>query len=146
MDNNQLLNYYYFLCQGALFYYSFHYFTIVHVTGYIYWISPPSSFLSFPLKSTQANWSPTTLQRDCRSVIILLCFATGLHRLPYEEEGLLCIVSSVLLHFLSWCRKANHLAWNGRCWYPLQNSVQNNTRSYWLFAVCWNDSNLGWRA
>ena len=46
---------------------------------------------------------------------------------------------------LSWGRKANHLAWNGRCWYPLQNSVQNHSRSYWLFAGCWNLPNLGLR-
>ena len=62
-------------------------------------------FLSFPLKSTQANWSPTPLQRESME-------QKCIHLLPYEEDFFAsCPPSS----FLSWCRKANHLAWNNSC-------------------------------
>ena len=43
---------------------------------------PSSPVSSFPLKSTQANWSPIPLQREYGTD----CHTTGLHRLPYAAD------------------------------------------------------------
>ena len=121
--------YFFFLCWHLpeVLFFLIHFFShmVQFFTGYIYiyWTRHPIPISSFPLKSTQANWPPTPLQREYGTEV----YSSSSRPAPALPlwRRLLCIMSSFISYLdvdkpTIWLQA---YLWCSACWsYPAMTS------------------------